>query len=320
MTSMTEASISRLLHEQSGISPGPEQQLAVGDVVRAVGTTESLDRLEVLLGEPTDREIPLSSRYEIDWIVVTKEEVIGRRLGELNLSDNYHATVVRVRRAGVDLLPRPNTMIRFGDRLKVAVDSSNMDSLSRALGNSSKRLKQADMLPIALGVVVGILLGRLAVPLPGGASFSLGLTGGVLISALVLSWIGKTGPIIWNISSEANAMLRLLGLVLFLAPVGLNAGARLAPTIAENGFGLFGVGALITVLPMLIAVAFSRLFFKANFLSVLGALTGGMTSTPGLSATDSLTETDAPQLGYATVYPFALVSIVLATQVLASFA
>ncbi|PWJ43735.1 aspartate:alanine exchanger family transporter [Sediminitomix flava] len=318
--SMTKASISRVMHGDESISPNQDTVLSEGDLVRAVGTSEALHKVELLLGTPTDKKIPRSGLFEVDWIIATKQDVVGKSLQELNLRDNYQATVVRIRRADIDLVPRPSTKIRFGDKLKVSVTKGNFVPLCEALGNSSKALKQADFLPIAMGIVIGVLLGKVNFPLPGGNEFSLGLTGGVLIAALLLSWKGKTGPIIWNLSSEGNAMLRLLGLVLFLTPVGVGAGSKIVPTIAENGFGIFGIGALITIIPMVVSTVIARVVLKINFFSALGALTGGMTSTPGLSAIEPMTDTDAPSVAYATVYPFALVTVIFCSQIIAFFA
>ena len=186
----------------------------------------------------------------------------------------------------------------------------------KLFGNNVKLLSEADFLPISAGIVIGVLLGIMKFPLPGESSFKLGLSGGVLISGLVLSRIGKTGPIIWNISGPANQLLRQIGLLFFLAAVGTQAGETLLETIKANGFVLVGVGITLTLLPMIIASFIGVYILKVNFLSVLGTLTGGMTSTPGLSAVDSLTDSNAPSIAYATVYPFAMVILIICAQIL----
>ena len=243
---------------------------------------------------------------------------VNKSLKELNVKRNFKATVTRVRRAGIDLSARPTLKLRYGDRLLISSSKGNVAALSHILGDSMKEVETTSFLPVALGCVVGLLLGAIEIPLPGGSSFSLGITGGVLIAALVLSRIGKTGPIIWNLPVVGNQILRQFGLLLFLTPVGLAAGSKIAPTINEYGLNLFGIGAIITLLPMIIVVIIGRLIFKVNFLSLLGALTGGMTSTPGLTAVDSMTSTEGPQVAYATVYPFALVTIIICAQILGS--
>jgi len=317
---MTKANISRIMSPDtmSVTPPTAEVVLHKGDVVKAVGTEEALKRVEVLLGHTTEVEIPASGLMEVKWYVVSRRNVVNKSLKELNLQSNFKATVTRVRRAGIDLSARPTLKLRYGDRLLISSSKGNVTALSNLFGDSMKEVETTSFLPVALGCVVGLLLGAIEVPLPGGSSFSLGITGGVLIAALVLSRIGKTGPIIWNLPVIGNQILRQFGLLLFLTPVGLAAGSKIGPTINEYGFNLFGIGAVITLIPMIVVVIVGRLFFKVNFLSLLGALTGGMTSTPGLSAVDSMTSTEGPQVAYATVYPFALVTIIICAQILGS--
>ena len=316
---MTKANISRIMSPNTmSVAPTAEAILHKGDVVKAVGTEEALKRVEVLLGHSTDVEIPASGLMEVKWYVVSRRNVVNKSLKELNVKRNFKATVTRVRRAGIDLSARPTLKLRYGDRLLISSSKGNVAALSHILGDSMKEVETTSFLPVALGCVVGLLLGAIEIPLPGGSSFSLGITGGVLIAALVLSRIGKTGPIIWNLPVVGNQILRQFGLLLFLTPVGLAAGSKIAPTINEYGLNLFGIGAIITLVPMIIVVIIGRLIFKVNFLSLLGALTGGMTSTPGLTAVDSMTTTEGPQVAYATVYPFALVTIIICAQILGS--
>lgn len=315
---MTKANISRVMRaNETSIPPAADLVLRKGDLVRAVGTKEALKRVELLLGEPTENEIPESGMFEVKWYVISKRNVVNKTLGELNLRENYKATVTRIRRAGIDLPARPSVKLKFGDRLFISSTKGNVNGLGLIFGDSMKEVETTSFLPVALGIVIGLVVGAIEIPLPGGTSFSLGITGGVLLAALILSRIGKTGPILWNLPGTGNHILRQFGLLLFLIPVGLAAGSQLGPTIQEYGLSLFGIGAVITLVPMIIVVLVARLLLGMNFLSVLGALTGGMTSTPGLSAVDSMTGSEAPQVAYATVYPFALVAIIIFTQILA---
>ena len=193
-----------------------------------------------------------------------------------------------------------------------------LKGLARLLGNNAKKLSDTDFFPIAMGIVLGVLFGKLNISFPGGLSFSPGLTGGILIVALFLSAIGKTGPVIWSMSGPANQLLRQLGLLLFLAEVGTSAGKNLVATFQESGWLLFGVGAAITLVPMLIAVIVGRMVFKISILDLLGTITGGMTSTPGLAAADSMTDSNIPSVAYATVYPIAMVFLILSIQIIAT--
>ena len=208
--------------------------------------------------------------------------------------------------------------VKFGDKLMVVGEKEGIKGVARLLGNNAKKLSDTDFFPIAMGIVLGVLFGKLNISFSDTLSFSPGLTGGVLMVALVLSAVGKTGPIIWSMSGPANQLLRQLGLLLFLAEVGTSAGKNLVATFQESGLLMFGVGAAITVVPMLVAVIVGRLVFKINILDLLGTITGGMTSTPGLAAADSMVDSNIPSVAYATVYPIAMVFLILFIQVISS--
>ena len=314
--SMTGANISRIVHDGQAAVPDADSILHKGDLIKAVGTANALKKIELLIGKETHEEIPRSGEFDIQWILVTNKKVVRKTLGELNLFNTYNATVTRIRRSGIDITPNAGSHIRFGDKLMVASTRDNMPTVIKLFGNNVKRLNEADFLPISAGIVIGVLLGILDLPVPGGGTFNLGLSGGVLISGLILSRIGKTGPIIWNVSGPANQLLRQIGLLFFLAAVGTQAGETLMETIRSNGLILISVGVALTLVPMVVSTIIGVLFFRINILTVLGTLVGGMTSTPGLSAVDSMTDSNAPSIAYATVYPFALVIMIICAQIL----
>jgi putative transport protein len=199
----------------------------------------------------------------------------------------------------------------------IAGDKDDLIEICRILGNDEKKLSDTDFFPIAAGIVLGVLFGKINLSFSDSFSFSPGLTGGILIVALLLSAIGKTGPIVWSMSGSANQLLRQIGLLLFLAEVGTSAGVNLVSTFEESGMLLFGVGIAITLIPMLIAVVVGYFVFKINILDLIGSLAGGMTSTPGLAAADSMSDSSAPSIAYATVYPIAMVFLILFIQLIA---
>ncbi|MBN2637520.1 MAG: transporter [Bacteroidales bacterium] len=316
---MTKANISRIMRKDGAlVVPSPEERLFLDDRVKAVGTEDALQRVELLLGKPTEEVIPQSGNLEIRWFVVSNEHVVNKSLAELNIMGNYHATMTRIRRSGIDLTPYPSTRLRYGDKVLISLHKGNVPIVTQLLGDSLKHISETSFLPVALGIVIGVLLGAISIPL-GNLHFQLGLTGGVLMASLFLSWKGKTGPVIWNLSGPANQLLRQMGLLLFLTPVGIDAGTHLTAAFAQYGANLFLFGGIITLVPMILACLTGVFVFKLNFLSLLGAITGGMTSTPGLSVVDSMTDTEAPQLAYAAVYPFSLVLVIIAAEVLALF-
>lgn len=317
---MTGAVISRLKHNGEISIPTAHTVLCEDDYIQAVGSEESLNQLATLVGVREEGELPLHDTHEIESLLLTNKDMINKQLGDLNLMKNFGCTVTRIRRSGIDLSPSPELSLKFGDKLMVVGEKEGLKSLARLLGNNAKKLSDTDFFPIAMGIVLGVLFGKLNISFPGGLSFSPGLTGGILIVALVLSAIGKTGPILWSMSGPANQLLRQLGLLLFLAEVGTSAGRTLVATFQESGWLLFGVGAAITLVPMLVAVIVGRWLFKISLLDLLGTLTGGMTSTPGLAAADSMTDSNIPSVAYATVYPIAMVFLILAIQFIAVLA
>jgi putative transport protein len=222
-----------------------------------------------------------------------------------------------VRRSGIEIAPSADLTLKFGDKLTIAAPKQEMPQIARLFGNDSKAVSATNFFPIAAGIVLGVLCGKINIVLGDGLTFSPGLTGGVLLVAIVLSGIGKTGPIMWTMSGNSNTLLRQLGLIMFLAGVGTSAGAHIVSTFEQHGALLFLIGGAITLVPMIIATIVAHFCFKMNILYLLGALTGGMTSTPGLAAADSMTKTNLPTVAYATVYPIALVLLIVVIQVLA---
>lgn len=313
---MTKANVSRVLRSDGTlVVPSPDVVLYEGDVIRAVGTPDAMERVEMLIGSTTSIEIPKSGQIEVRWYLITNKAIVGKSLLELNMMETYRATVVRIRRSGVDITPHPSTRLRYGDKVLVSSSRGNIKGVSDLMGDSMKQLTSTSFLPISLGIILGVVVGMISIPL-GSMDFSLGLTGGVLLTSLLLSYKGKTGPIIWAIPSLSNSLLRQLGLLMFLTPVGLRAGSNIVQVFQMYGIELFIIGAFITLIPMVIATAIGYYVMKINFFTLMGAITGGMTSTPGLSSAESLTENGAPQVAYATVYPFALVVIIIMSQLI----
>lgn len=314
---MTGAVVSRVKHGNETIIPNANTILHEGDYIKAVGNDKALEALELLVGERIKSDLPFGSTQELRSLLVTNKKIINKSLGYLNVQNTFGCIVTRVRRSGIDLPPEPSLLLKFGDKLMVAGDKEDLDEISQLFGNDEKKLSDTDFFPIAAGIVLGVLFGKLNLSFSDSFSFSPGLTGGILIVALVLSAIGKTGPIVWSMSGSANQLLRQIGLLLFLAEVGTSAGVNLVSTFQESGMLLFGVGIAITVIPMIVAVAVGYFVFKINILDLIGSLAGGMTSTPGLAAADSMSDSSAPSIAYATVYPIAMVFLILFIQFIA---
>ncbi len=315
---MTGAVISRAKHGETISIPTAQTVLNEGDYIQAVGSEESLNQLAEMVGPREEGELPLDKTQEIESLLLTKKDMINKQLGDLNLQRNFGCTVTRVRRSGIDLAPSPDLALKFGDKLMVVGEREGIRGVARMMGNNAKKISDTDFFPIAMGIVLGVLFGKLNISFPGGINFSPGLTGGILMMALFLSAVGKTGPIVWTMSGPANQLLRQLGLLLFLAEVGTSAGKNLVATFQESGMLLFGVGMALTIVPMMVAVLVGRLVFKISILDLMGTITGGMTSTPGLAAADSMVDSNIPSVAYATVYPIAMVFLILSIQLIAT--
>ncbi len=315
---LTGAVVSRVKSGEEILTPNAQTVLHRGDYIQAVGSEEALARLADWAGEREEGELPLTHTQSIEQILLTKKDMVNRQLGSLNLHQNFGCTVTRIRRSGIDLAPSPELELKFGDKLMVVGEQEGVQAVAGLLGNNAKQLSDTDFFPIAMGIVLGVLVGRLQISFPGtDFSFSPGLTGGILITALTLSSIGKTGPILWTMSAPANQLLRQLGLLLFLAEVGTSAGKNLVSTFQDSGLLLFGVGVALTLVPMIVAVLVGVFVFRISMLDLLGTITGGMTSTPGLAAADSMVDSNIPGVAYATVYPIAMVFLILFIQVIA---
>ncbi|MCG8306581.1 MAG: hypothetical protein MI975_04260 [Cytophagales bacterium] len=312
---MTKTNISRVLHDGEAFTPTSKTPLHKGDIIKAVGTENDLNKVRILIGEETGTKIPLSNRFVIQSVLVTNEKVINRSLAEIGLFEQYDATATAIRRSGIDIPPDASSKLRYGDKVTIACGDQSIANVRKLLGDSKKKYSDLDFLPVSIGIIIGVVLGKLSVPILG-FSFSLGLTGGVLMAAIILSRIGKTGNIVWNVSGSSNQLLRKLGLIFFLVAVGTDAGGSLLETLRSGGLTYLGVGAVITIVPMLFTVIAGRYFLKINFLVLIGALTGAMTSTPALSAVDPMTDSNGPKIAYASVYPFALVLIIICSQIL----
>jgi len=311
---MTQANITRIMHKGNTIVPSPNTILHKNDIIKLIGTDQALEKAKILIGNETQEKIPLSVDYVVESILVTNKDVVNKTIGQLNVLSNYNARITRIRRAGIDIAPSSKSIIRFGDKLIVACGTGNINNVRHLFGNDLKKLSDTDFFPIATGIVLGVLVGKLKISFSDDFTFSLGLTGGVLMVALILSRIGKTGPILWTMSGTANQLLRQLGLLMFLAVVGTSAGSKLVETFQESGMLLFGIGIVITMVPMIITTLIGHYWLKMNLLNLLGALTGSMTSTPGLAAVDGMTDSNAQAIAYATVYPIAMVFLIVCVQ------
>ena len=314
--------VSRLLREGRLQVPHPDTTLRQGDVVHLVGPRAKLERMKTDLGQ--EAEVTLTTKgTDMRWerLVVTSEHVLGKTIGQLNVADAHDVVISRVNRAGVELVPTPALHLQFGDILTAIGKPSDLQRVAGLMGNSARRLQQVEFVPVFLGIMLGVILGSIPLYLPGmPAPLKLGLAGGPLVAAILLARIGHLGPLVWFMPPAANLALREIGIVLFLAVVGLLCGDRFVETLVHgDGLLWIGCGALVTLIPLLIVGLYARAVKRLNHLTICGLLAGSMTDPPALAFANAMSPSEAPSLAYATVYPVVMFLRILAPQVIVLF-
>ncbi len=311
--------ISRFMHKGEVTVAHPTTTLAVGDVVLAVGPKDKLDALEVILGKKASIDLrDVESNITTQNLAVTRKQVLGKTLGELALPHRFGVTVTRLSRMGLEFAAHPDLTLKFGDTLLVVGEPAAIKEASVDLGNSPKDLNDPQIIPLLMGITVGVIFGSLPLAIPGlPAPVRLGLAGGPLIIAIILARIGQWGPLVWHTPVSANLMIRELGISLFLTCVGLKSGGKFVATLM-SGDGVAWVlwGAAITLVPLLIVGFVARSIFKTNYTALCGVLAGAMTDPPALAFANTYLGSELPALSYATVYPLTMLLRVLSTQAL----
>lgn len=307
--------VSRLMHEDGEvIIPKAETVLKLGDKLYVVMSAQDEERLKAVLGPEIDmdwnaQQSPVVSRR----ILITKNEYNGVAIGSLRLRMGYKLNATRVNRAGVDLLASPSLRLQMGDRITVVGNVEDIERLATKLGNSMKRLNEPNLITIFVGIMFGIILGSINI----GFGMKLGLAGGPLVVAILLSRFGYKFKLITYTSSSASLLMRELGICLFLASVGISSGAGFADTVF-NSTGMWWVvwGFLITLIPLVVVGIIARAVYKINFLTIMGLMSGGCTDPPALAYANNSTGNDTPAVAYSTVYPLTMFLRVVAAQVL----
>ncbi len=312
---ITGGVISRVKHGNESFTPTANTVLHKGDIIRFVGNDQSQKKASLIFGQPVEQTIQLPGSYDIRWMMVTNRDIINKKFKDLRLSDKFSVRIVKIKRAGIEIIPNPNSTFRFGDKILVAGTKHDLDNVASIIGNDMKKLSQVDFIPIFLGLLLGILLANIQIPL-GEVKIRLGITGGALLSGLVLSSIGKTGPILWTVPANGGNVLKKLALLLFIAVVGADAGAHVTDILSRNGLILMGEALVLIIIAVMTGALIGWKVMKINFLSLLGLLTGALTSTAALGVIQEKNDCSAISLAYAATYPFALVLVIILVQLL----
>lgn len=320
---LTEGDIvcSRLKRDSHLYVPKQDTRIETNDLLHLVGDKVALEKARLVIGEEVDASLSTrGTELRVQRLVVTNEIVLGKKIRDLDLKEKYDVVVSRLNRAGVELVPTSQSTLQFGDILNLVGRQDAIEAVSGIVGNAHQKLQQVQMLPVFVGIGLGVLLGSIPFYLPGfPAAIKLGLAGGPLIVALILARIGSIGKLYWFMPPSANLALREIGIVLFLAVVGLKSGGGFIDTLI-NGDGLswMGYGVLITSIPLITVGVIGRWFGQLNYLTICGMLAGSMTDPPALAFANSLHPTSgASALSYATVYPLVMCLRILSPQILA---
>jgi len=317
--------ISRILHEDTGIEIAYSRtHLAKGDKLFVIAAKQDINAIVAFIGERLDMHRADWEQMDVNLIsrriVITRSEINGKALGDLHLRGGFGVNVTRVNRSGVDLVASPGLELQMGDRVTVVGTEKNVNNVEKILGNSLRRLREPNLVPIFLGIALGILLGSIPFTFPGiPQPVKLGLAGGPLIVAILISRFGPHYKLVTYTTMSANLMMREIGIALFLACVGLDAGKGFVDTVLNGGYAWIGYGFIITFLPLMIVGIMARTVYKINYFTLMGLIAGSTTDPPALAYSNNIAGNDMPSVGYATVYPLTMFLRVLTAQLLVLF-
>jgi len=295
-----------------------ETRVKQGDLITIIGNEEEIAKLTNLIGKTSEKSIQFEIKdIEFKNIVISSHKIAGTKLSDLKLSEKFGGIITRIKRGDVDLLANDDFVIQLGDSLRVVAPRDKMEKICKFFGDSYKAISEVNFLTLGLGIAIGLLIGEIPVPLPGGTIFKLGLAGGPLIVGLVLGILGRTGKVVWQIPYNANLTLRQLGIILFLAGVGTRSGYAFITTLSSGiiGIKLLVAGMIVTFVTAIIALAFGYKVLKIP-MSVLIGMVSGMQTQPALLAFScEKTKNELPNIGYTSTYPMAMISKIIIAQI-----
>lgn len=289
------------------------------DIITLVGTLSNLKKIDNYFGEKITSDLP-TDRTVLDFrrIFVSNKNVLGISLRELDLHRKFQATITRLKRGDSEIVPTMDTVLQSGDRIRVVAAREDMEKVSKFFGDSFQSLTEIDYISISLGIALGLLIGEISIPLPGGASFKLGAAGGPLLVSLILGYLERTGNIVWGMSYNANLTVRQLGVVLFLAGIGLKAGYSFGDNVAKYGLVLLSMGFFITLLNTSLMIFVGSFFLKIPFPLLMGIISGMQTQPACIAYVNGEVKNSVPNYGYSLVFPISMITKILLVQVIFS--
>ncbi len=313
--------ISRIMRNGEISIPDQDTVLHQGDKVVVVTSQHDVDSIRIIFGNEVDMLmedwVKMDEHVLTRKLIVTRSELTGKKLSDLNLRHTCGINVTRVMRSGIELVARPNLIIQMGDKLKVVGTETNIKAAAKVVGNRKEILSHPNLIPIFFGIAIGVIFGSIPITFPGiPQPIKLGLAGGPLIIAIIIGAFGPKWKITTYTTSSANMMIREMGISFFMAAVGLGAGQNFISSIAGGGYWWILYGALITIIPVSVIIMVARLAFKLNFYQICGLVSGGCTNPPVLAFSQAAYGTDYTSVNYATVYPLTMFMRVLVAQLL----
>ncbi len=314
--SISRSNISRIKHGEQVFAATPDRVVHLGDVVMVVGTGEELDKMSLLLGEETQERMDVNADVISMDVEVVEEAMTGKRLAQMRVWEQYTIVITRIRRQGLEITPTGNVTLEMGDFIRLVGDKDAVEAFVKLVHGAPRKADETNMVPFLIGLLLGIALGAIPVNLPNGIQIKLGSAGGAFVVSLLVGHFSGIGPYRMFVPAAAKNLARELGLILFLAGAGTNAGAQFVAILQQQGAVLLLSGVLITSLSVLAGLAVMHWGYRMNLLATMGALTACLTNPPGLGAANTQTESDLPTLSYASVYPVALIFKIVLAQLL----
>lgn len=307
---ITGGIISKVKQEGIISSPTPDTVLNVGDHIKIIGNQETLDKIKSFIGPESEEELELSEEYQTQTALVTNSKIVNKSLKQLSFSRTWKALITEVNRSGIDLTPHPSLKLQMGDKVTISARKNDISDVMVLLGNNDKKLLDVDFLPISIGIVLGVLVGLINFSFLNIITISPSLVGGVLIVSILLGKIGKTGPIIWNMSTSSCRFFEEFGILLFVSTIGTNIGNELPATLGTYGFTPLIYGAIITLLSLSTTAFVGSYILKMNTLETLESVVGITGNPSGMSTVTELSKRENTKKIFALIFPIALILII----------
>ena len=313
--------VARMIRDNEQRIASGDTKLKMNDILRVVISSSDVELVQSLIGERVKLDDKAwqaaSTNLEKRRILVTKDDINGKHIGDLHIRENYNVTITRVVRAGIELVATYELRLQVGDVVVMVGRNNDLDEVASMLGNSVRRLDHPNLVPIFIGIFLGVLLGSIPIMFPGVPQpVKLGLAGGPLIVSILMARYGHRYHLVTFTTNSANMMIREIGISLFLAAVGLGAGESFVSSIVGGGYWWILYGVIITVLPLLIVGIIARKVSKIDYFSIMGLMSGAMTDPPALAYANTVGSNDRAAVAYATVYPLTMFLRIFTAQIL----